>query len=564
MAINRFSRGPIAADVQSKFIPLPIDAIDRQIQRRQSAYDSAKAVLNSAEENVYGVQGLSVDQETLTEITKKYDEDISQAVKDAGMDYSRLTGFADELSKKVSRDIKTGQLGAIQNNFVQAQNHMKDLTERYKKGEISESGYNKGLSSISAFGGTVPDGQGGYTRAGFYTPTKYLELGKTADEYGAKIRDQYLESGERYINAGTAKKHIYQNLYNNPQAIANAKEQVWQTYGDLDPEKESMAVKVLLANRAEAAANKIAFKQSFKADGSADKLTGGAIITSDIIGAKPSFNILRIGNQTLDESIDRIDNKGTSNKWSRIGTTALGNVITGKYLLPNESAIEANREIAEAALTAEQETARLFTELAKSDIVTDAATSMGIDLKDKNSQNRETLVKLRDTLNSTMKGSSNTRVSAVINEDTKESFENSLNLVHFPEYDIYDVGKGEKLSYDDKVKMLKGHRSANEDTGTGMIEYAGEIPMNDVGQPYPPGTKMFGVPTEDGIQRFFITPKTVQSKEFIINKINSASLNGYAEYMSGPDKIQYLKTNDGKSITTYKNGKRVGVIDVTR
>ena len=93
MAINRFSRGPIAADVQSKFIPMPLDLIDRQIQRKQSQYDTAKQAIGASEEALYGVQGMSSDREALADITKSYDEKIEAAIAEAGGDYSRLTSF---------------------------------------------------------------------------------------------------------------------------------------------------------------------------------------------------------------------------------------------------------------------------------------------------------------------------------------------------------------------------------------------------------------------------------------------------------------------------------------
>ena len=45
MAIDRFSTGPIQADVQSEFIPLPLDLINRQLEQRQQTYDVVKTAL---------------------------------------------------------------------------------------------------------------------------------------------------------------------------------------------------------------------------------------------------------------------------------------------------------------------------------------------------------------------------------------------------------------------------------------------------------------------------------------------------------------------------------------
>ena len=177
MAINRFSQGPIAADVQSSFIPLPIDLIDRQIQRKQSQYDTTKAFIGASKDTLYGIQGLSPDQDILKSTVGQYESDIEKEVEKVGGDYSKLTGIADQFGSKLKKDIMSGHLGAIHNNFVKAQTHMQDLEDRRKKGDISEAGYNLGLESISAFGGTIETENGEYTKAAFYNPTKFVELG---------------------------------------------------------------------------------------------------------------------------------------------------------------------------------------------------------------------------------------------------------------------------------------------------------------------------------------------------------------------------------------------------
>ena len=127
MAINRYSKGPIAADVQSNFIPLPIDLLDRQMQREQTKYDTAKSFIGSAQEAVYGVKGMSPDSETLKQITSQYDDEIQKEIESVGGDYGKLKSYSDVLAKKVTKDIMSGHLGAINNNFVKSQNRLKEL-----------------------------------------------------------------------------------------------------------------------------------------------------------------------------------------------------------------------------------------------------------------------------------------------------------------------------------------------------------------------------------------------------------------------------------------------------
>src|SRR5690606_7589357 len=116
---------------------------------------TTKAFIGETKDTLYGVQGLSPDRDVLQSTIGQYESDIEKEVEKVGGDYSRLTGIADQFGSKLKKDIMQGHLGAIHNNFIKAQAHMQELDERRKKGDISEAGYNLGLESISAFGGTV-------------------------------------------------------------------------------------------------------------------------------------------------------------------------------------------------------------------------------------------------------------------------------------------------------------------------------------------------------------------------------------------------------------------------
>ena len=117
--MNRFSRGPIAADVQSNFMPLPIDAIAKQIERKQGQYDMNKAQLEATEDAVLSVKGFGAqDAENLKKIQQEYNAEIGQQVESVGGDYSQLGGIVDTTRRKLKTDLTQGRLAAINNNLA--------------------------------------------------------------------------------------------------------------------------------------------------------------------------------------------------------------------------------------------------------------------------------------------------------------------------------------------------------------------------------------------------------------------------------------------------------------
>ena len=107
MAINRYSKGPLAADVQSEFIPLPIDVINSQLERRQNQYDKTKEFLNLAQETVYGVKATSADQQYVTDYTQDLEGTIKEALDKAFVyGYGTSKGLANralEFQSKAAR-----------------------------------------------------------------------------------------------------------------------------------------------------------------------------------------------------------------------------------------------------------------------------------------------------------------------------------------------------------------------------------------------------------------------------------------------------------------------------
>lgn len=569
MAINRFSRGPIAADVQSDFIPLPVDVIDRQIQRRQSQYDLAKQTIDASQEAAYGVKGLSPDQQSIKDITSAYDEDITSAIEKAGGDYSRLTTYSDLLAKKVNTDIKTGHLGAIQNNFIKAQNHMGTVSEELQKGNISQEGYDRAMASISGFGGTVEDGKGGYTRASFYQPTKYLEMGKTADEYGKVIRDQYNARGEKYIDAKTAGGFIYQNLYNNPQARANAEEQVVAIYGEAQPELTRKRVSAYLRKVAQDAGNKLEFKETFKATGEANPLTGGSLITFDKFSAKPNFAQFRVKGETLENALDRIDRQKAMGALSKqVQRTGASISAVGSLTAGMSPSIVAQKELPDVYEQTQNDYDKLvkglYADIDRDHFTKDVAFSLGIDLDDESQRTRENLDKINEFSKVVNSQVPNTRVTLSLDEDVEENFDRRIsNPMAWEGMDIMNLSTGEWVKGDNKSELLLSHlNSKDDDKSPDRLMLGGRVMDDQVDQYYPPGSELFK--SAGGEDSYAIIPRNVRNANFRANKVNVAKTGGTSTWVDGGNSHRLFYDPATRNMTYYKNDVRTPLTELSK
>ena len=584
MAINRFSQGPIAADVQSKYIPMPLDLMARQLQLRQSQYDKAKQTIDASQEAVYGVKGLSQDRDTLSTISKQYETEIDKAIEESGGDYSRLTAFSDQLGKKVSRDIKTGHLSAIHNNFVRAQNHMQELAKSKKEGKISEAGYNQGLNSISAFGGTVEDGQGGYTSASLYTPTKYLEIGKTADEYGSRIKDQYDSKGQRFINARTASRYIEKNLWNNPQVIANAKEQIWNTYNqrgvELSPEQSHQALKAFMKDRALAAGRKIAFQQINKKTGTDDK-TGGTRYSYTLQGKKPMSAQLTLGGKaTVAGVIDQAVESGEVSGWKTAlssapflapgvpvvagvleGVDKAANMLGMDFTTPVEYREQYLQEEQQKALVEQKKVAKA---MLNNDMLRDLLQVNGVALDPENISN-EALLAAKEAVDGINGSSAGTTITWERSEGDAEDFEWMIRTGDMLHKNIINMDTGERLNREEIERIRNSFFTgeANKDN-TGPV-YSGEI---GPGQAYGSGSKVFMALNEDNeAQNYVIESNLVNSKNYTIDRALWAISNnsGTAAYRTNEGEVVLLNTGNttpqgAPILNKYINGKKAGTI----
>ena len=553
MAIDRFSTGPIQADVQSEFIPLPLDLINRQLEQRQQTYDVVKTALGTTKDTLYGIKGLSQDQEVVKSVLGQYEQDIAKTIEGSRGDYSQLTAYADALGEKVKRDIQSGQLGAIQNNYIRAMAHKEDIDKRYKEGKISKEGYNLGLSSISAFEGTKQI-VGGYSKFSGYDPVNYVDVGKRADDYGTEIADQYDREGRKYINGDKATSLIENNLWNDNEVREFAKEQVLAT---LTPEERnnpmaySQKVSAYIRTMAKNAGYKLQYHQVFKPEG--DNTTdkgGGKILGYNMVGSQPLNGMINLAGTGFNELMEEAESAKFPQKVKKIAGQILG-AVTSPYLNPSLD-IKAKTMAYEADKKMKTTADKVVKNLAKQDMVRDLAAVYGIDL---NKADYETMQKLQSVMQQINTNAANSPVTLDLSEKTANTFESFVNSGVLNRYRVHDVQRGVELTAKEIEEMNKQHLlPESKTTAKGKLIFSGEI--NSPGQAYPAGTVVFTYNSPEGDLKQYALDlgQNVRSMEFLQDRVIAAKNQGASFYK--PDKnttLQFVKMPDG-SVASYVNG----------
>ena len=111
MPVSLFDK-PIAAKPMSEFVALPLQFIDRTIQRRQAKYDKAQAEIDEIESDFVKSNALPGDAARAREIKDKYHAEIEAMAEAAGEDYSQIAAPMSRLSRRIKRDLSYGELGA--------------------------------------------------------------------------------------------------------------------------------------------------------------------------------------------------------------------------------------------------------------------------------------------------------------------------------------------------------------------------------------------------------------------------------------------------------------------
>ena len=553
MAIDRFSTGPIQADVQSEFIPLPLDLINRQLEQRQQTYDVVKTALGTTKDTLYGIKGLSQDQEVVKSVLGQYEQDIAKTIEGSRGDYSQLTAYADALGEKVKRDIQSGQLGAIQNNYIRAMAHKEDIDKRYKEGKISKEGYNLGLSSISAFEGTKQI-VGGYSKFSGYDPVNYVDVGKRADDYGTEIADQYDREGRKYINGDKATSLIENNLWNDNEVREFAKEQVLATLTPEernDPMAYSQKVSAYIRTMAKNAGYKLQYHQVFKPEG--DNTTdkgGGKILGYNMVGAQPLNGMINLEGTGFNELMEEAESAKFPQKVKKIAGQILG-AVTNPYLTPALD-IKAKTMAYEADKKMKTTADKVVKDLAKQDMIQDIAAVYGIDLA---KEDYETMQKLQSVVQQINTNAANSPVTLDLSEKTANTFESFVNSGVLNRYRVHDVQRGIELTPKEIEEMNKQHLlPESKTTATGKLIFSGEI--NSPGQAYPAGTVVFTYNSPEGDLKQYALDigQNVRSVEFLQDRIMAAKNHGASFYKPDRNTIfQFIKMPDG-SVASYING----------
>lgn len=550
MAVNRFN-SPLRAEVRSKFVPLPLQLLDASIERAQKQYDRNKAVTIAAQESVYGVKALNIDKQRKKDIQSLYSEQVESAVDDAGGDYGRLTAFADKIAGDVKRNIQSGELGAMQRNALSVSQELEDLKKRKEKGNLSDFGESLAMHRINTFGGTKELASGGFSSVDFYRPVEYLEVGKVSDDYATVIADQYLRTGEKYISAPVASKYVYSNLLNNPQAVANAREQIEATFPGASQKDKNIATRALLKNYANVAGKKIAYRQHFKpvidASGghAKDTLTGKKINTFDTTGAQVPGKF-DYGEGVADKLMKLSKLEGSPSTQLAAAYRVRSSVYDTKGGVSRKEAEKATQEVEEAL---------------KNPYYTDLAKVANVTRKPKESVT-DYMTRLKKGLEKYGKSSINTRYTNLSGDTDDEAFKSDyIDTNSLANENVYDMKTGEKVGKTELGKLLRRSR-IKDSTDEDRIDlvYSGEVMATQDPQPFGIGTKIASYIDAEGETHFLaVNPKNVNNPVYVRDRVGYALKNGMTQYQDGTNKITMIR-GEGGTVNIYRDSKSVRTV----
>ena len=528
--MNRFSRGPIAADVQSNFIPLPIDAIARQIDRKQQQYDTTKAQLGAIEDAVLGVRGLDIDSETLKTKQSEYNDSILKGIEEVGGDYSRLGGLTDIIARKLKKDLSTGHLATIQSNYLAAQEHIKTLNKLKETGIIGDRGYNKGMRSISDFAGTVETPEGGYTRASFYTPVKEISLPKAAQDFAKNIHDQYTAAGETYLDKGVVSDQVYKDLMLDESVVSNIKEDISYRYGDLSPKEEQEKIQMYAKVLADNAANEVSF---FKPLSGADKLANkqwedynaGTEIPYDFtsdnpqkISYKDRFKVKTkqvIENFKSPLSAEEFDKEYKTRFMEQYRESM---TPMEKINLQTKVRNDINNQYKDKVVV---------TAILEDPILRDKLEAEGIDI---NSKSKKELEEYLDKLDEKIATPRTTRGSLYTGKKELEEFDIEVNQGLLNRSNVRGIDGS--IPTDEDIAAI--NQLSAKDSGVGY-KFTGRVNGSIEAQPLPDNAKLFSIKVGDELKKFYKLPFNTNDPRYKADRAKYAltSPEGRSSYIDG-------------------------------
>lgn len=533
--MNRFSRGPIAADVQSNFIPLPIDAIARQIDRKQQQYDTTKAQLGAIEDTVLGVRGLSPDTETLKGIQNQYNEEILKGIEEVGGDYSRLGGLTDITARKLKKDLSSGHLAAIQSNYLAAQEHQDTLKKMRESGRIGDRGFEQGMRSISDFEGTKETPTGSYTSANFYTPVKEISLPEAGQKYAKASADQYLATGQRTLDATTVADNTYNNLINDESVMSNAREEIKHTHGKLSPEREDILTKEYLRTIANNAGTERAFLEQFKPEKSTTDEDGNPVLFGyDVTTANPTKSGITGKIQTIKEYHDKTKAAISAEYYARTGGSRSITGVPTSFITSEE--LERQTKEKDKALGLVSDSFK--TTISNDPLLYDRLNLMGINPE---KASEVELKQALDYIEGQDNSSRNTKLTIVRSSRADREFEARNNTEFIKDGPIVDINN-KPLSPEERKEIVKYMTAPAEKGGGKLINGGAVYGGGTEGQPWPEGTIKVGA----GDKTIMILPYNTNSPAYTLDRLHyvfTPNSGGYTEYQNGKYKevLQQVK-----------------------
>jgi hypothetical protein len=227
---------PVAANPMSEFVGLPLDFIQKTMERRQSKYDTAKADIEAQEESLLGLKFLPGDRDRHMEIQGQYDARLDKMIEDAGGDYSTIQGSLDRYKRDLNRETKFGELGAQGSAYASAMGKSKKLDDMLTEGKVSEGGMAKFQQSMQSHK-TTQNSAGGFNSFSGYTPSSEMNPLKIVHDTVDEINAEFNQSGMKGVNKDRIMNAINNLRLTNPN-IDKALLEQYSTQGH-DPTKVS-------------------------------------------------------------------------------------------------------------------------------------------------------------------------------------------------------------------------------------------------------------------------------------------------------------------------------------
>lgn len=225
---NLFEK-PIAARPMSEFVALPLDFIDRSVQRKQAIYDKAKAGKEGLEDELLKTHALPGDVERQQAILQGFDQKINDIVESVSGDYSRVGGQLDALKQEMQKELAYGEIGAINSAYTGAMTSKADLDKRYADKKIGSAGRTLGMQAISEYQTTQGD-DGTWSSFNAYAPSNIVdpiaEMHKSVKEIHAK----YDEEGTEFVGDDVVLANLDNKMNSNPEIMKSLVENFKATY----------------------------------------------------------------------------------------------------------------------------------------------------------------------------------------------------------------------------------------------------------------------------------------------------------------------------------------------